>query len=106
MVLWWCLRGCRYGAKAWKARKKELFEALRRGEGEDSLASDSLGRQALLERLERAEDLLRSLTDCLVRARARLLNVIDREGVNGKARSDFSGLSGEDKHGNQDFRRA
>jgi hypothetical protein len=32
MVIWWTLRGCRYGAKAWKARKKELFEALRRGE--------------------------------------------------------------------------
>jgi hypothetical protein len=31
MVLWWCLRGCRYGAKLWKAKKKELFEALRQG---------------------------------------------------------------------------
>jgi hypothetical protein len=53
------------------------------------LACDPLERQALLERLERAEDLLRSLTDCLARVRARLLNVIDREGIDGKVRSDL-----------------
>jgi hypothetical protein len=53
------------------------------------LASDPLERQILLERLEQAEDLLRSLTDCLVRARARLLNVIEREGIDSKVRSDL-----------------
>lgn len=53
------------------------------------MASDPLERQILLERLEQAEDLLRSLTDCLVRARARLLNVIEREGIDSKVRSDL-----------------
>jgi hypothetical protein len=54
------------------------------------LASDLLDvRKALEEKLERAEELLRSISECLVRARARLLDVIDREGLEPSVRSDL-----------------
>jgi len=31
LALWWAMRGNRYGAKKWKIKKKELYEALREG---------------------------------------------------------------------------